>query len=73
MTAHTRPESDGSTCQHCGTELATATIDFEHTPDVTESMDRERAELQPGEMAQVAYCPTPDGPAGTAGETGAQV
>lgn len=72
MTTRTGGTAAG-TCPHCGTELATATIDFEQTPDVTEAMDHERAELQPGEMAQVAYCPNPDCPAGAAGETGAQV
>ena len=73
MTAHSGEGPDATTCPHCGTQLATATIDFQQTPDVTESVDQERAELQPGEMAQVAYCPNPDCPAGASGEAGAEV
>jgi hypothetical protein len=42
-------------CPECGTELAHATVDFDET-------NRDRAELQPGEMAVVDYCPNPDCP-----------
>jgi hypothetical protein len=42
-------------CPVCGTELSTATIDFDET-------NRDRAELQPGEMVEVDYCPNPDCP-----------
>jgi hypothetical protein len=44
------------TCPHCGTQMQTATIDFDPT-------NEPRAELNPGEMAQVAFCPNPDCPA----------
>lgn len=43
------------TCPHCGTEMQTGTIDFDTT-------NEPRAELNPGEMAQVAFCPNPDCP-----------
>lgn len=43
------------TCPHCGTAMETATIDFDQT-------NEPRAELNPGEMAQVAFCPNPDCP-----------
>jgi NAD-dependent DNA ligase len=43
------------TCPHCGTELESATIDFNTT-------NEPRAELNPGEMARVAFCPNPDCP-----------
>ena len=46
------------TCLHCGTELQTATIDFD--PD-----NEPRAELNPGEMAQLDFCPNPDCPGKT--------
>jgi hypothetical protein len=46
------------TCQHCGTELQTATIDFD-------AGNEPRAELNPGEMAQLDFCPNPDCPAKT--------
>ena len=42
-------------CPLCGTELSTAVIDFDPT-------NENRAELQPGEMAAVDYCPNPDCP-----------
>jgi len=42
-------------CPLCGTEMETATIDFDQT-------NEPRAELNPGEMAQVAFCPNPDCP-----------
>jgi hypothetical protein len=44
------------TCPDCGTAMETATIDFDPT-------NEPRAELNPGEMAQVAFCPNPDCPA----------
>ena len=42
-------------CTVCGTELEPVTIDFDTT-------NQKRAELNPGEMAQVDYCPNPDCP-----------
>jgi ketosteroid isomerase-like protein len=42
-------------CPHCGTEMQTATIDFDPT-------NQPRAELNPGEMAKVDFCPNPDCP-----------
>jgi hypothetical protein len=42
-------------CPECGTELASATVDLDKT-------NRDRAELQPGEMVAVDYCPNPDCP-----------
>lgn len=42
-------------CPLCGTELASAVIDFDPT-------NENRAELQPGEMAAVDYCPNPECP-----------
>lgn len=44
-----------SVCPFCGTAMETATIDFDTT-------NEPRAELNPGEMAQVAFCPNPDCP-----------
>lgn len=68
-------ETPTANCPHCGTELATATEDFERTPDETESVDEERATLQPGEMAMVLFCPNPECPGRGDGEmeTGAQI
>ncbi len=43
------------TCPVCGTELEHATLDFD-------PRNEDRAELNPGEMAQVDYCPNPDCP-----------
>ena len=43
------------TCPYCGTPMETATIDFDPA-------NEPRAELNPGEMAQVAFCPNPDCP-----------
>lgn len=43
-------------CPVCGTELAQATIDMD-------AANRDRAELQPGEMVVTDYCPNPDCPA----------
>ena len=45
-------------CPHCGTELQTATIDFD-------TSNEPRAELNPGEMAQLDFCPNADCPAKT--------
>jgi len=44
-----------TTCPLCGTDMETATIDFD--PD-----NEPRAELVAGEMALVAFCPNPDCP-----------
>jgi hypothetical protein len=44
-----------TTCSLCGTELQTATIDFDPG-------NEPRAQLNPGEMAQTAFCPNPDCP-----------
>jgi hypothetical protein len=49
------------TCPSCGTEMQTATIDFDEA-------NEPRAELNPGEMAQVAFCPNPDCPAKATGD-----
>ena len=43
------------TCPLCGTAMETATIDFDDD-------NEPRAELNPGEMAVVAFCPNPDCP-----------
>jgi hypothetical protein len=43
-------------CPVCGTELSSAVIDLDPT-------NENRAELQPGEMVAVDYCPNPDCPA----------
>lgn len=43
-------------CPVCGTELASAVIDFDPSNDT-------RAELNPGEMVAVDYCPNPNCPA----------
>ncbi len=42
-----------TTCESCGTDLAHATIDFDET-------NEKRAEMNPGEMVAVDYCPNPD-------------
>ena len=47
-------------CPLCGTELSSAVIDFDRT-------NENRAELQPGEMVAVDYCPNPQCPGKTAG------
>jgi hypothetical protein len=47
------------TCPICGTEMQTATIDFDEN-------NEPRAELNPGEMAQTVFCPNPDCPGKTA-------
>lgn len=44
-----------STCPECGTELQHAVIDFDKS-------NQDRAELNPGEMAAVDFCPNPDCP-----------
>ena len=43
-------------CPECGTELDHAVIDLDPTTEP-------RAELNPGEMVAVDYCPNPDCPA----------
>jgi hypothetical protein len=43
-------------CPVCGTELQRATLDFDTT-------NENRAELNPGEMAEVDFCPNPECPA----------
>jgi hypothetical protein len=45
-------------CEHCGTALARGVIDFDKS-------NEDRAELAPGEMVAVDYCPNPDCPAKT--------
>lgn len=42
-------------CPACGTELVSAVIDFNKS-------NENRAELNPGEMVAVDYCPNPDCP-----------
>jgi hypothetical protein len=42
-------------CPACGTQLVSAVIDFDEA-------NEKRAELNPGEMAAVDYCPNPDCP-----------
>ena len=42
-------------CPVCGTALKSAVIDMDET-------NENRAELQPGEMVAVDYCPNPDCP-----------
>jgi hypothetical protein len=46
-------------CPLCGTELSSAVIDFDRT-------NENRAELQPGEMVAIDYCPNPRCPGKTA-------
>jgi hypothetical protein len=46
------------TCAECGTELQSATIDFDKA-------NADRPELRPGEMAAVDFCPNPDCPSHT--------
>ena len=48
-----------STCPECGTALQHAVIDFDATNDT-------RAELNPGEMAAVDFCPNPSCPTNAA-------
>ncbi len=43
-------------CETCGTELAHGMIDLDET-------NEKRAEMNPGEMIAVDYCPNPDCPA----------
>jgi hypothetical protein len=54
MSDNVSVEVPGS-CPLCGAELESATIDFD--PD-----NEPRAELNPGEMAKVDFCPNPDCP-----------
>jgi len=64
-------------CRECGTELASATVDFEPKPDVSDSVDQQRAMFHAGEMTEVLYCPNPDCPlhreAQEGDDSGAQV
>ncbi len=60
----------GEQCPHCGSALVTGTTDLARTPDETTEVDRPRAELVPGQMAQSSLCPTPGCPGP---ETGAQL
>lgn len=50
-------------CPACGTGMASAVIDFDPDNDT-------RAELNPGEMVAVDYCPNPECPLKRAGESG---
>lgn len=60
-----RDEAEWPThCPECGTELASATIDLDKS-------NQDRAELQPGEMVAVDYCPNPDCPAKRPGASAA--
>lgn len=47
-------------CPHCGTDLESATIDFDPANDT-------RAQLNPGEMAKVDFCPNPECPSNAQG------
>ena len=47
-------------CEFCGTALAHGTIDFDES-------NEKRAELNPGEMIAVDYCPNPDCPSAKSG------
>ncbi len=53
--AHQEPTEWPTHCPACGTELTSAVIDFDQT-------NENRAELNPGEMVAVDYCPNPDCP-----------
>ncbi|MGN6162729.1 MAG: hypothetical protein ACTHOG_13635 [Marmoricola sp.] len=55
MTDEARDEEWPTHCPACGTELASAVIDFDPT-------NEKRAEFNPGEMAAVDYCPNPECP-----------
>jgi hypothetical protein len=50
-------------CETCGTELAHGTIDFDED-------NEKRAELNPGEMVAVDYCPNPACPGKEAAPAG---
>jgi hypothetical protein len=50
-------------CEHCGTRLVSATLDFDKT-------NADRPELRPGEMVSVDYCPNPDCPSHRAEDEG---
>jgi hypothetical protein len=52
-----------TTCPVCGTELQHAVIDFDKS-------NQNRAELNPGEMAAVDFCPNPDCPTNREAATG---
>ena len=42
-------------CEHCGTELESAVVDFDKS-------NADRPEMRPGEMVAVDYCPNEDCP-----------
>lgn len=51
------------TCPVCGTELEQATIEFGGRDEPgNDPRNDPRNELNPGEMAQVDFCPNPDCP-----------
>ena len=50
-------------CEHCGTALASAVVDFDKS-------NADRPEMRPGEMAAVDYCPNPDCPSHAATDGG---
>jgi hypothetical protein len=50
-------------CSVCGTELVSATVDFDKT-------NADRPEMRPGEMAAVDYCPNAECPANKPGGPG---
>lgn len=50
-------------CPDCGTELESATIDFDES-------NADRPELRPGEMVAVDFCPNPDCPSKKPGAGG---
>jgi hypothetical protein len=62
-----QPAPVGETCPVCGKELVLGTKDFAGIPDETTTTDEQRAELNPGQMARVAFCPDPDCPGPDAG------
>jgi hypothetical protein len=64
-------EAEGR-CPQCGSQLVIGTVDFAETPDVTENLDQEQVELQPGRMVEVATCPNPECPVREV-DTGAQL
>jgi hypothetical protein len=55
-------EQTADPCPHCGAALVHGTADFADTPDESLDVDLPRAELRPGQMAQLVTCPTPDCP-----------
>ncbi|MDQ6687930.1 MAG: hypothetical protein M3Z50_10070 [Actinomycetota bacterium] len=56
MTEPAVDEKDWPTkCPECGTELQHAVVDFDET-------NEKRAEMNPGEMVALDFCPNPDCP-----------